>query len=69
MRLHPAPHPFEVLAQPLVAKANAGVWVGLRLRGPDEWFERFELVDEAGERFALTVCIGEGVIEEKGSAH
>ena len=50
---------LEVLAQPVVAKADAGVGAGLRLSGLDQRGERFDLVDEACEGFALGVGVGE----------
>ena len=50
---------LEVLAEPVVAKADTGVGAGLRLSRLDQRGERFDLVDEVCEGFAFGVGIGE----------
>lgn len=49
---------FEILAQPVVAKANTGIGSRVRLGLLDEGFEGGKFVDQLGQRFPFDVGIG-----------
>lgn len=48
---------LKVLAQPVVAKADTRIRVGLTLRGIDQSSGGFQLVDQAGQRLPLSISI------------
>ena len=50
-------YPRQILAQPVIAKADARIRLGLRLRLADQRFERVEFVSDPRQRFALGICI------------
>jgi len=57
MGLDTLPNALEVLAQPVVAKADTRVRVGLTLRCIDQSAGGFQLVDQAGKRFPLSISV------------
>ncbi len=46
-------HPLQILAQPVVAEAHAGVRVGLGLPRTQQRLDGLQLVDDAGECLAF----------------
>ena len=59
---------MEILAQPVILKSNACIWIGLRRGFGDQRLDCLEFVDDPRECRPLTIRIGNGKLNRQRSA-